>query len=63
MYKPKQLAERTGFRDRKFRNYQYLQMMPFSPVNTEEKIKQLLEVVRNFIKVMRCTNTKMLSVY
>lgn len=29
MYKLKQLVERNDFRDRKFGNYQYLQMMLF----------------------------------
>lgn len=38
MYKPKQLADRNDFRDRKFGNYQYLQMMSFYPVNTKENI-------------------------
>lgn len=36
MYKPKQLAERNDFRDRKFGNYQYLQMMSFYPVTIKE---------------------------
>lgn len=35
MYKPKQLAERNDLRDRKFGNYQYLQMMSLYPVNTK----------------------------
>lgn len=40
MYTPKQLAQRNDLRDRKFGNYQYLQMMSFYPVNTEEnKVK------------------------
>lgn len=36
MQKPKQLAEINDFRDRKFGNYQYLQMMSFYPRNTKE---------------------------
>ena len=36
MYKPKQLSERNDFRDRKFGNYQYLQMMSFYPENAKE---------------------------
>lgn len=40
MYKSKQLAETNDFRDRKFGNYQYLQMMSCYPVNTKEnKVK------------------------
>lgn len=38
MYKPKQLADRNDFRERKFGNCQYFQMMSFYLMNTKQNI-------------------------
>lgn len=62
MYKPKQLADRNDFRDRKFGNYQYLQMMSFYPVNTKENITETTENSKRLIKVMRFKTMKKLSI-
>lgn len=50
MYKPKQLADRNDFRDRKFGNYPYSQMMSFYPRNTKENIIKTLKTVRKSLR-------------
>lgn len=63
MYKPKQLADRNDFRDRKFGNYQYLQMMSFYPMNTKENIMKTTQNSKRIIKVMKLKTRKKLSTY
>lgn len=63
MYKQKQLADRNDFRDTKFGNYQYLQMMSFYPGNTKENIIKTTENSKRIIKIMRFKTMKKLSVY
>lgn len=62
MYKPKQLADRNDFRDTKFGNYQYLQMMSFYPGNTKKNIIKITENSKRIIKIMRFKTMKKLSV-
>lgn len=63
MYKPKQLADRNDFRDIKFGNYQYLQMMSFYPVNIKENIIKTTDSNKRIIRVMRFNIMKKLSMY
>ena len=63
MYKPKQLADRNDFRDTKFGNYQYLQMMSFYPVNIKENIIKTTDSNKRIIRVMRFNIMKKLSMY
>lgn len=58
MYKPKQLADRNDFRERKFGNCQYFQMMSFYEHQTEYN-----ENSKRIIKLMRFTTIKKLFMY